>query len=204
MWKISCYTSFGCTFGFHSSSILRLAFLMKELKTLSFGDDYVVVEYHVNSTIKTSHSVLSVMENVDAHTWCCCGSCGPRSEIRVYLCQVLLILSIVLVSIYNFTNQQVDQQLWLAQLCSCMGYLLPNHSMKSLAISISLYHPTTPWNTIQKTPWHNLQVSCPVPSITQETGKWVWWKFSIPITGSMYQPWKGIAPLRFSLQPLLM
>ena len=70
------------------------------------------------------------MENVDTHTWCCSGSWVPRSEI-VYLCQVLLILSIVLVSIYNLTNQQGDQQLWLALLCSCMGYLLLNPSMKS-------------------------------------------------------------------------
>ena len=143
------------------------------------------------------------MENVDTRTWCCSGSRVPRSEI-VYLCQVLLILSIVLVSIYNLTNQQGDQQLWLALLCSCMGYLLPNPSMKSWVISISPCHPTTPWNTKQKTLWHNLQVDCPMPSISQETGKWVWWKFSTPTTGSMYQPWKGIAPLRFGLQPLLM
>ena len=100
------------------------------------------------------------MENVDTRTWCCTGSRVPRSEI-VYLCQVLLILSIVLVGIYNLTNQQGDQQLWLALLCSCMGYLLPNHSMKSWVISISLCHPTTPWNTIHKTLWHNLQVGCP-------------------------------------------
>ena len=39
------------------SSILLLAFLMKETKTLSFGDDYVVVEYYINSTMNTSHSV---------------------------------------------------------------------------------------------------------------------------------------------------
>ena len=39
------------------SSILLLAFLMKESKTLSFGDDYVVVEYYINSTMNTSHSV---------------------------------------------------------------------------------------------------------------------------------------------------
>ena len=38
-------------------SILLLAFLMKESKTLSFGDDYVVVEYYINSTMNTSHSV---------------------------------------------------------------------------------------------------------------------------------------------------
>ena len=39
------------------SCILLLAFLMKESKTLSFGDDYVVVEYYINSTMNNSHSV---------------------------------------------------------------------------------------------------------------------------------------------------
>ena len=62
--------------------------------------------------------------------WCCSGSRVPKAEI-VYLCQVLLILSIVLASIYNLTNQQGDQQLWVALLSSCMGYLLPNPSIKS-------------------------------------------------------------------------
>ena len=38
-------------------SILLLAFLMKESETLSFGYNYVVVEYYINSTMNTSHSV---------------------------------------------------------------------------------------------------------------------------------------------------
>ena len=70
------------------------------------------------------------MENVDARTWCCSGSCVPKSE-SVYFCQVFLILCVVLVSIYDLTNQQGDQQLWVALLSSCMGYLLPNPSIKS-------------------------------------------------------------------------
>ena len=143
------------------------------------------------------------MENVDACTWCCSESHLPRSGI-VYLCQVLLILSIGLVSIFNLTNQLGDQQLWLVLLCSCMGYLLPNPSMKSWAISISLCHPTTPWNTTQKTLWHNLQVGCSMLSISLKTGKWVWWKFSTPTTVSMYQSWKDFAPFQYDLQPLMM
>ena len=67
---------------------------------------------------------------VGGRTWCCSGSRVPKAEI-VYLCQVLLILSIVLASIYNLTNHKGDQQLWVALLSSCMGYLLPNPSIKS-------------------------------------------------------------------------
>ena len=70
------------------------------------------------------------MENVDARTWCCSGSRVPKSEI-VYFCQGFLILCVVIASIYNLTNQQGDQQLWVALLSSCMGYLLPNPSIKS-------------------------------------------------------------------------
>ena len=70
------------------------------------------------------------MENVDKHTWCCSGSRVPKSEI-VYFSQVFLILCIVIASIYNLTNQQGDQQLWVALLSSCMGYLLPNPSIKA-------------------------------------------------------------------------
>lgn len=62
--------------------------------------------------------------------WCCSGTRVPRAEI-VYLCQIILILTIVFASIYNLTNQQGDQQLWTALLSSCMGYLLPNPTIKS-------------------------------------------------------------------------
>ena len=70
------------------------------------------------------------MEDSNGRTWCCSGSRVPKAEI-VYLCQVLLILSIIFASIYNLTQQQGDQQLWVALLSSCMGYLLPNPSIKS-------------------------------------------------------------------------
>ena len=70
------------------------------------------------------------MEDGNGRTWCCSGSRVPKAEI-VYLCQVLLILSIIFASIYNLTQQQGDQQLWVALLSSCMGYLLPNPSIKS-------------------------------------------------------------------------
>ena len=52
----------------------------------------------------------------------------------VYLCEVLLILSAIFSSIYNLTLQQGDQQLWVALLSSCMGYLLSNLSIESWVI----------------------------------------------------------------------
>lgn len=74
--------------------------------------------------------MVSVMADSEEHSWCCSGSRVPRAEI-VYFCQIVLILSIVFASIYNLTKEQGDQQLWTALLSSCMGYLLPNPTIKS-------------------------------------------------------------------------
>ena len=61
--------------------------------------------------------------------WCCSGTRVPRAEI-VYLCQITVVLIIVLASIYNLSTHTGDQQLWTALLSSCMGYLLPNPTIK--------------------------------------------------------------------------
>ena len=110
--------------------------------------------------------VLSVMENGNGggRTWCCSGSRVTKAEI-VYLCQVLLILSIILASIYNLTNQQGDQQLWMELLSSCMGYLLPNPSIKSWVTSISRCRVILPWITTGPTFWQILPLDYPMPSI---------------------------------------
>ena len=147
MWKISCDFSFGCTFGFHW---WYLTACLSDERGRSFVILGRLCGCEKLYKLKHSDFILSVMENVDARTWCCSVSRVPKSEI-VYFCQVLLILCIVIVSIYNLTNQQGDRQLWVALLSSCMGYLLPNPSIKSWVISISLYPPTTQWGTIQRT-----------------------------------------------------
>ena len=70
------------------------------------------------------------MSDAEEQGLCCSGSRVPRAEI-VYLCQIILILSIVFASIHNLTKEQGDKQLWTALLSSCMGYLLPNPTIKS-------------------------------------------------------------------------
>ena len=70
-----------------------------------------------------------MMADTDEHGWCCSGSRVPRAEI-VYFAQIFLIFIIVTASIYNLSRQLGDQQLWTALLSSCMGYLLPNPSIK--------------------------------------------------------------------------
>ena len=70
-----------------------------------------------------------MMVETEEQGWCCSGSRVPRAEI-VYLCQIIVILTIVFASIYNLSKGEGDQQLWTALLSSCMGYLLPNPTIK--------------------------------------------------------------------------
>ena len=62
-------------------------------------------------------------------SWIAFGKKIPRSEI-VFLCQVLILYTVIVVSIYNLTVES-DSTLWTALLSSCLGYLLPNPTIKS-------------------------------------------------------------------------
>ena len=53
----------------------------------------------------------------------------PESGNRL-LCQVVILYTVIVVSIYNFTQGRRDSNLWTVHLSSCLGYLLPNPSMK--------------------------------------------------------------------------
>ena len=53
----------------------------------------------------------------------------PKGEI-VFLCQVVVLYTMIVVSIYNLTVGHSDSTLWTALLSSSLVYLLPNPSMK--------------------------------------------------------------------------
>lgn len=53
----------------------------------------------------------------------------PKSEI-VFFVQVILIYIVVITSIVNLTINQGEGKLWTALLSSCLGYILPNPSLK--------------------------------------------------------------------------
>ena len=53
----------------------------------------------------------------------------PKEEI-VFLCQVIILYTVIVVSIYNLTVAHDDSTLWTAMLSSSLGYLLPNPSLK--------------------------------------------------------------------------
>ena len=66
---------------------------------------------------------------VVASRWHLFGTDCPKAEI-VFLCQVVVLYTIIAVSIYNLTTGHTDSNLWTALLSSSLGYLLPNPSVK--------------------------------------------------------------------------
>ena len=60
--------------------------------------------------------------------WQVFGRRVPRSEI-VFFGQMLLIYVVVVVSLINLTRGHGTDNLWVALLGSCLGYVLPNPSI---------------------------------------------------------------------------
>lgn len=67
--------------------------------------------------------------DTDSTSWRACGKNTPRSEV-VYLCQIVVLYTVIVVSIYNLTVESSNATLWTALLSSCLGYLLPQPTIK--------------------------------------------------------------------------
>ena len=61
--------------------------------------------------------------------WHLFGTACPKEEI-VFLCQVLVLFTVILISIYNLTTGHENSNLWTALLSSSLGYLLPNPTLR--------------------------------------------------------------------------
>ena len=73
--------------------------------------------------------ITAADDEVDAYGWHIFGRECPKEEI-VFLCQVIILYTVIVVSIYNLTVAHDDSTLWTALLSSSLGYLLPNPSLK--------------------------------------------------------------------------
>ena len=62
-------------------------------------------------------------------SWHLFGTVCPKEEI-VFLCQVLVLFTVILISIYNLTTGHENSNLWTALLSSSLGYLLPNPTLR--------------------------------------------------------------------------
>ncbi|RLJ22847.1 hypothetical protein DJ031_00130 [bacterium endosymbiont of Escarpia laminata] len=62
--------------------------------------------------------------------WHIFGTACPKEEI-VFLCQVVVLYTVILVSIYNLSfGHHANPTLWTALLSSSLGYLLPSPTLK--------------------------------------------------------------------------
>ena len=66
-----------------------------------------------------------------AELWRVMGRRVPKQEI-VFACQMVVILTVVVASLYNLTRGGSRSELWTALLSSCLGYMLPNPKIKRL------------------------------------------------------------------------
>ena len=65
----------------------------------------------------------------DSTPWHLFGTACPKEEI-VFLCQVVVLYTVILISIYNLTKGHGDSNMWTALLSSSLGYLLPNPTLR--------------------------------------------------------------------------
>lgn len=56
--------------------------------------------------------------------------CGRPKEVTVYLCQVILLYIVIITCIINLSVDNGKSNLWTALLSSCLGYMLPNPSLR--------------------------------------------------------------------------
>lgn len=91
-----------------------------ETHTPETGDDTTDVSRR-NRPKTLSNSRESVL-------WRVFGKKVPRSE-SVFICQMLLIYIVVIVSLFNLSKDNGPSHLWVALLSSALGYTLPNPSI---------------------------------------------------------------------------
>ena len=81
----------------------------------------------VEDEVAITDEVDTVEKPIDG--WHIFGTECPKEEI-MFLCQVIILYTVIVVSIYNLTVAHDDPTLWTALLSSSLGYLLPNPSLK--------------------------------------------------------------------------
>ena len=92
-----------------------------------------IVAMHVTTevVVPLEDTVEDIVEDTGSTSkrWVLFGNSCPKAEI-VFFCQVAVLYTVIVVSIYNLTKTDANSNLWTALLSSCLGYLFPNPSMK--------------------------------------------------------------------------
>lgn len=81
------------------------------------GDHHSTADQHSASSTSTQHQ------------WNLCGQRFPKNEV-VFFGQLIILYVVILTSIINLSLDHGDRTIWIGLLCSSLGYLLPNPSIK--------------------------------------------------------------------------
>ena len=87
-----------------------------------------------DTTPQTTTAVIEEEEDCtdalnNSTPWHLFGTECPKEEI-VFLCQVVIFYTVIVISIYNLTVGDGDSNLWTFLLSSSLGYLLPNPTLR--------------------------------------------------------------------------
>lgn len=83
-----------------------------------------ITQVSTEEVVNDPESISSSNQKNTSSNWCLLGRRVPRLEI-VFFCQIILVYAVVAVALVNLTRGHGPDQLWIALLGSCLGYVLP-------------------------------------------------------------------------------
>ena len=86
-------------------------------------------EEEQEDVVAAAEDITDAHSEEDSTPWHLFGTVCPKEEI-VFLCPVLVLFTVILISIYNLTTGHETSKLWTALLSSSLGYLLPNPTLR--------------------------------------------------------------------------
>ena len=104
--------------------------MTQDTTTQDFTTTTTVIEEEEEDAAAAAEDSTDARSEEDSSTpWHLFGIVCPKEEI-VFLCQVLVLFTVILISIYNLTTGHKNSILWTALLSSSLGYLLPNPTLR--------------------------------------------------------------------------
>ncbi len=74
--------------------------------------------------------LLSMEENGSVQSWIVFGKRVPKREV-VFFSQIVVLYIVIITAVINLSIENGDPTLWSTLLGSCLGYVLPNPTLKS-------------------------------------------------------------------------
>ena len=103
--------------------------MTQDTTTRNFTTTIEEEEEEQEDVVAAAEDSTDASSEEDSTPWHLFGTVCPKEEI-VFLCQVLVLFTVILISIYNLTTGHDNSNLWTALLSSSLGYLLPNPTLR--------------------------------------------------------------------------